>query len=87
MSDLLPLHKHAIHDQVKETVNARELYVFLVVKARFNDWITRRIEQYGFVQGVDFIVTQKIVTDKSMAYEGANPGFTIEEDGVSYETA
>lgn len=46
-----------------ETVNARELHEFLEVGVRFNDWIRRRIEKYGFVENEDFIaITQKRVT-------------------------
>lgn len=37
-----------------KTVNARELHAFLDSKQRFADWIKGRIDQYGFVAGVDF---------------------------------
>lgn len=36
------------------TVNARELHAFLEVKTHFRNWIRRRIETYGFVEGEDF---------------------------------
>jgi len=35
-------------------VDARELHEFLEVKTRFNDWIQRKIQQYGFIEGKDF---------------------------------
>ena len=35
-------------------VDARALYSALGVKARFNDWISRRIEEYGFTDPEDF---------------------------------
>lgn len=38
----------------QQTVSARDLYVFLGVKANFTDWIKRRIEKYGFIENVDF---------------------------------
>ena len=38
----------------REIVDARKLWEFLEVKTDFKDWITRRIEQYGFVENIDF---------------------------------
>jgi phage anti-repressor protein len=35
-------------------MDARNLHRFLEVEKKFAVWITRRIKQYGFVQGVDF---------------------------------
>lgn len=47
-----------------ETVNARDLYEFLGVKSRFNDWINNRINKYEFVENIDYvIVTKKLVTE------------------------
>jgi len=46
-------------DGVK-TVNARELWDFLDVKRDFSTWIKNRIEQYGFMEGVDFTTTKSI---------------------------
>lgn len=37
-----------------QTVNARDLHAFLEVGVRFNDWIARRVEEYGFSDGRDF---------------------------------
>lgn len=54
-TDLIPLIPQTIGAQDIQTVNARDLYVFLGIKQRFNDWITKRIEQYGFAQDIDFI--------------------------------
>jgi len=34
--------------------DARELHSVLGVDARFNDWVGRRIAEYGFVEGEDF---------------------------------
>ena len=36
------------------TVNARELHEKLQVKTGFKDWIKRRVDVYGFSEGVDF---------------------------------
>ena len=35
--------------------DARKLHEFLQVETRFNDWINRRIEEYGFVENQDFV--------------------------------
>ena len=56
MQALIPLHRQPIGQETVSTVNARELYAFLGPKARFNDWITRRIASYGFEEGRDFTV-------------------------------
>lgn len=37
-----------------QTVNARDLHAFLEVGVRFNDWIARRVTEYGFEEGRDF---------------------------------
>ncbi len=36
-------------------VNARNLHGFLAVSNHFKDWITDRIEQYGFLENQDFV--------------------------------
>ena len=54
MNQLIPLHSQTIDGNAVETVNARELHAFLEVQTRFNDWIKNRIEQYDFVEGLDF---------------------------------
>lgn len=37
-----------------ELVDARDVYARLEVKTYFNDWLKRRIEEYGFEPGKDF---------------------------------
>lgn len=36
-------------------INARELHAFLGVDTRFNDWINRRIDEFGFVNDIDYL--------------------------------
>lgn len=43
-----------------QTVNARELHAFLEVGKKFADWITDRIEQFGFTENQDFVVIPEI---------------------------
>ena len=40
--------------ETQRLVDAREMHEFLEAQTRYNDWVTRRIEQYGFVEGEDF---------------------------------
>ena len=35
-------------------VSARELYDFLEVKSRFNDWVENRISKYEFIENSDY---------------------------------
>jgi len=39
-----------------QTVNARDLHTFLESKQDFSTWIKTRIEQYGFAEGVDYLL-------------------------------
>lgn len=50
-SDLVPVYESKTGEKL---VNARELHEILMVGTRFNDWITRMIENYGFIEGDDF---------------------------------
>lgn len=43
-----------IANQTTLLINARELHQRLQVKTLFKDWIKRRIEEYGFIDGEDF---------------------------------
>lgn len=54
MNTLIKIEPRTLSGSEIQTCNARELHAFLEVEARFNDWITRRIEEYGFVEGKDF---------------------------------
>lgn len=37
-----------------DMIDARSLHAWLGVAARFNDWIRRRVKEYGFTAGEDF---------------------------------
>jgi len=56
MNDLIKIQPQNIGGQTIETVNARELHGFLEVGKVFANWIKGRIEQYGFVESVDYVV-------------------------------
>ena len=62
MDNVISIRAEQINGQYIDTVDARDLYEFLEVSARFNDWVLRRIEKYGFVENQDFTTfTQKRV--------------------------
>lgn len=51
-----------IADEEITAVNARDLHKFLGVGRRFQTWIKDRIESYGFVENIDFIIAQNLVS-------------------------
>ena len=55
MNELIKLNQTKINDELVQTVNARELYVFLESKQDFSTWVKNRIEKYGFVENQDFV--------------------------------
>lgn len=63
MTQLIPFEQRHIGTKATDTVNARDLYDFLEVKTQFSDWIARRIEQYGFLQDIDFIRYSELSID------------------------
>lgn len=42
------------NDRQEQLVDARELHIALNNKRQFTDWMKQRIEQYGFIENVDF---------------------------------
>lgn len=53
----------------QQLVSGRELYEFLEVGTRYNDWINRIIERYNFIENKDFVVvTQKRVSNEIKGY-------------------
>ena len=55
----LPLTSQYIEGKAVQTVNARELHSFLKVGRDFSNWIKDRIAEYGFAEGVDYVVFTK----------------------------
>lgn len=61
-----------IADEEITAVNARDLHKFLGVGRRFQTWIKDRIESYGFVEGIDFIVVQRRLPAKKEGQRGGD---------------
>lgn len=55
----LPLTSQHIEGKSVQTINARELHAFLKVGRDFSNWIKDRIAEYGFADGVDYVVFAK----------------------------
>ena len=49
---LIPVSKSEITNEI--VVDARELHKKLKIQTKFSTWIQRRIEEYGFQEGLDF---------------------------------
>ena len=55
MKNLITINKRQINQETVDTISARELHMFLEVATRFNDWINKRIEDYGFTENRDYV--------------------------------
>jgi phage anti-repressor protein len=54
-SQLITISEEEIDGHLVETVDPRELHRILGVITRFNDWFSRRVDDYLFLEGIDFI--------------------------------
>lgn len=61
MNELIRIEPSHIGGEVIQTCNARDLHAFLEVKARFNDWIRNRVEDFGFQENQDFITLTRLL--------------------------
>lgn len=61
MNELIKIEPSHIGGEAIQTCNARDLHAFLEVKARFNDWIRNRIEDFGFQENQDFITLTRLL--------------------------
>ncbi|SFC84802.1 Phage anti-repressor protein [Pseudomonas citronellolis] len=53
---LIPVFTGALGAELAQLVDARSLHRFLGVDTHFKDWISRRIDEYGFSEGGDFVL-------------------------------
>ncbi|OWP80080.1 hypothetical protein BWK63_12890 [Flavobacterium covae] len=61
-------------------VSARDLHQFLESKQQFADWIKNRIQEYGFVEDVDFVIASEI-------YEAKRGGHNRKEYAITLDMA
>jgi phage anti-repressor protein len=57
MNELIKIEKNNGID----TVNARELFIFLESKQDFSNWIKTRIKKFGFIENQDYTLVNKII--------------------------
>ncbi|WP_394899034.1 antA/AntB antirepressor family protein [Clostridium paraputrificum] len=63
--------KVEINEKGQKLVSARDLYYFLEVKSRFNDWINNRIKKYEYQENIDYVcLTKNLVTQTKAGREG-----------------
>lgn len=66
-SQLIPVFEGTIQYQPMQLSNARDLHATLEVGRQFSHWIQERIEQYGFVEGEDFIIVKGKLEQPNLA--------------------
>jgi anti-repressor protein len=54
MEEIVKVSKIAFAEEEVSGVDARELWKFLEVETRFNDWISKRVSEYDFCESKDF---------------------------------
>jgi phage anti-repressor protein len=76
MDDLIKLEHDTVGGELVQTVDGRQLHKFLGVRERFNGWITRRVDEYSFLEGVDFVTSEgsgRGFTENSVKPSGGRP--------------
>lgn len=56
MTELIPVSVENINGEPVQTVDARNLHEFLESKQQFANWIEKRIKEYGFEEGREFLI-------------------------------
>ena len=67
MNEIIKIEQKRIGENEINSVDARELHAFLESGRQFGNWITERIKQYDFTEGVDFIKFNDFVKSDSRA--------------------
>ena len=69
MKDLIPISKTALNGAVTQTADGRALHAFLESSQHYTDWMKNRIDKYGFVEGIDFVIFHNSIKNP----EGGRP--------------
>ncbi len=56
IQELVPVNLGIIGGETLPTTSAKNLHTFLQVGRDFTNWIKGRISQYGFIEGVDYLI-------------------------------
>ena len=60
----IPVTLSNIGGKETQAVSGRKLHTFLAVGRDFTNWIKGRIKQYGFVEGVDYVIVEYLTSPK-----------------------
>jgi phage anti-repressor protein len=64
MNEIIKVNETNFSGDTVLTVNARDLWKFLEVKRQYANWIKERVNEYGFIEDVDFTIN-KFVNGKN----------------------
>ncbi len=56
MTNIIPVVSRIFHGKPTRAVNAETFWTFLSISTPYHKWITRRISEYGFVEGDDYLI-------------------------------
>ncbi|GKS68950.1 hypothetical protein W03_09540 [Nitrosomonas sp. PY1] len=86
MNQIIKLSNSEIGNETVQTINARELHSFLESGVRFNDWIKKRITDYGFIEGRDYVRVQLSAGMKMTENGGDIGGIANSQNNVALES-
>ncbi len=75
LTALLPVADQTVGEELKKTVNARQLHKWLGVGKDFSTWINNRIHQYGFEEDKDFVVVEGLSSPNLANSKSGRSGF------------
>lgn len=82
------------NDQLKDTINARDLHAFLQSKRQYTDWIKTKLNKVGFKEGIDYLLHKfvkqvssgaKHLTEYFITVETAKQISLMENTEVGYQ--
>ena len=71
-TQLIPVFAGELSGAPAQLVDARLLHLFLESSQQFTDWIKNRIDDYGFIENVDFLLHKFMKRENSRAVGGHN---------------
>jgi len=80
MNNLIKIESYSINGEMIPAVSARELHAYLGNKSQFSHWIKDRIEQYGFLESIDFVTRENSLELESKGYTPLKKEYFITVD-------
>lgn len=68
LKELLPITQIFNQGEKQPLVNARDLWKFLEVETRFDDWFRRNVKAYGFKKDWDYFLLHKIMKQNTAQF-------------------